>query len=340
MLADESASVADVMQCAARLEAQGRLLETIEFLTTANRADRNAEIETELVQLRHRAFAEMHSSKSREPWPPAADGPFPNTNGPPELSPRQLDGDAIARGILNHGCLIVRGLFGYRHVQRLLDDIDRAFDAREAAKSGAPVEETRPWFVPFRPGVGRPDTFDNRNHVRTVDSPGSLFDLREAFEDVGLGPSIASYMGERPALSVNKCELRRVPPAVGPVDFHQDGAFLGAGIRTVNVWLSLSHCGVEAAGMDIVPRRIKRVLPTGIDGAVMDWTLSPVTVTRELDDPPVVRPVFAPGDVLLFDELMIHRTANEPTMTATRYAAETWFFAPSVYPSHHLPLVF
>ena len=46
-----------------------------------------------------------------------------------------------------------------------------------------------------------------------------------------------------------------------------------------------------------------------------------------------------PGDALLFDELFLHRTATDETMTRDRYAIETWFFAPSVYPGDQIPFV-
>jgi hypothetical protein len=56
----------------------------------------------------------------------------------------------------------------------------------------------------------------------------------------------------------------------------------------------------------------------------------------------VSRPVFRPGDALLFDHLLLHRTFTDPSMTATRYATETWFFAPNAYPdpAEQVPLVF
>jgi hypothetical protein len=54
---------------------------------------------------------------------------------------------------------------------------------------------------------------------------------------------------------------------------------------------------------------------------------------------PVLRPAFEPGDALLFDEPFLHRTAVSPGMTRERYAIETWFFAPSVYPGKQIPLV-
>ena len=53
-----------------------------------------------------------------------------------------------------------------------------------------------------------------------------------------------------------------------------------------------------------------------------------------------MRPIFEPGDALLFDERFLHRTAVEPEMTRERYAIESWFFAPSHYPGDQIPLVF
>ena len=46
-------------------------------------------------------------------------------------------------------------------------------------------------------------------------------------------------------------------------------------------------------------------------------------------DSGIVRPIFEPGDVLMFDELCLHSTALDPAMTKTRYAVESWFFGPS-----------
>ena len=63
-------------------------------------------------------------------------------------------------------------------------------------------------------------------------------------------------------------------------------------------------------------------------------------VRRVADGAPILRPVFGPGDALLFDNMFLHRTAADPAMTQTRYAIESWFFAPSRYPHDQVPLVF
>jgi ectoine hydroxylase-related dioxygenase (phytanoyl-CoA dioxygenase family) len=149
---------------------------------------------------------------------------------------------------------------------------------------------------------------------------------------------LTDFLGERPVLSANKCTLRRVPTDAS-TDWHQDGAFLGQGIRAVNVWVALSDCGVDAPGLDLVPRRFDHVLETGTGGAIFDWAVGPDVVAVAATDAPVVRPTFAAGDALIFDELFLHRTAVEPTMLRSRYAIESWFFAPSCYPEGQVPIV-
>jgi ectoine hydroxylase-related dioxygenase (phytanoyl-CoA dioxygenase family) len=165
-----------------------------------------------------------------------------------------------------------------------------------------------------------------------------LNELFGFFGRAGLKPVLTDYLGERPVLSANKCTLRRVPTDTN-TDWHQDGAFLGDGIRAVNVWVALSDCGVEAPGLDLVPRRFDRVLETGTGGAFFDWAVGPDVVAVAAQEAPVVRPRFSAGDALIFDELFLHRTAVDAAMTRSRYAIESWFFAPSSYPDGQVPIV-
>ncbi len=160
----------------------------------------------------------------------------------------------------------------------------------------------------------------------------------EALRQSGALGCIAELMGERPALSVAKSTLRRVTPG-GYHDWHQDGAFLGRDVRSVNVWLALSECGQTAPGMDIVGRRLPYVMPTLSHGACFDWTVGQgfVDILAE-GGAPVVTPVFGPGDALLFDHLMLHRTSLKEGMTGLRWAIESWFFAPTNYPYDQVPL--
>ena len=139
---------------------------------------------------------------------------------------------------------------------------------------------------------GRRNWVRKSGGVWTADSPRMLFELLELVDQTGIGELVTSHLGERPALSVNKCTLRRVPIDTN-TNWHQDGAFLGAEVRTLNLWLSLSHCGTDAPGLDIVPRRLDEVLETGTEGALFDWSVSPNLVDRvagrHARRPPAVR---------------------------------------------------
>ena len=53
-----------------------------------------------------------------------------------------------------------------------------------------------------------------------------------------------------------------------------------------------------------------------------------------------MRPIFEPGDVLLFDDLFLHRTGSDPAMPKPRFAIESWFFGPSTFPEDYAPLAF
>ena len=166
-----------------------------------------------------------------------------------------------------------------------------------------------------------------------------LFELTELLERTGIRDLVARYFGERPALSANKCTLRRVPLS-SMAGWHQDGSFLGQEVRSLNLWLALTDgSGVDAPGMDIVPRRIDRIVETGTEGAIFDWSVSPDVVEQEAVNAPVVRPTFDAGDALLFDHLLLHSTAVTDEMTRERHAMETWMFAPSAYPEGQIPLV-
>lgn len=141
---------------------------------------------------------------------------------------------------------------------------------------------------------------------------------------------------------MNKCTLRRVFPDAfkpdAPSFWHQDGAFLG-NVRALNIWLSLSRCGDVAPGLDIIPRRFDHIVPTGTEGAVFDWSVSQTVAEEAAGEAPILRPIFEPGDALMFDELFLHATGADPGMPNARYAVECWFFGPSAFPSGCAPLV-
>jgi ectoine hydroxylase-related dioxygenase (phytanoyl-CoA dioxygenase family) len=329
------------------LVAEDRWLDAVDLLQRTPAVRDDPTLSRRLVQLRHSAFAHLHGSTPAAMWPPDVPDLFPEP-GIPEIDATELAAPLVTSGIRRHGSIIVRNVLDEQDTAPLVEGIDRALDARDRWVSGeVSVDDTAPWFALFEPDDGYQPVNGPRNWISkgggvwTADSPRMLFDFVDLLRRTPLPAVIEQHLGERPALSVQKSTLRRVPTDLNGADWHQDGAFLdkGAGLRTVNVWLSLSHCGVDAPGLELVPRRIDEILETGTRGAWFDWSVGPELVAEVAAATPPVHPVFAPGDVVLFDEFNLHRTFLDPAMTRPRYAIESWFFAPSKYPPHHAPVV-
>jgi hypothetical protein len=329
------------------LAAHNRHFEAIALLNAANRSSPDEETEALLVRLRHQAFAQVSRSLTTTTWPPELPDPFPGVTGrPPEIEPAQLTADVLGGALLHHGCLLVRGLVSESQAMDLVEDTDRSFQARGVDGIQEPAATTRPWFVPFDPDPGYPTLNDGLRQfhiaagaVLAAESPRSLFHIIEAYEENHVIDAIEGYLGERPAISLNKCVLRHtafLEPS-NPT-WHQDGAFLGAGVRSVDAWLSLSHCGGDSdtPGLEILPRRLHQILDTGQEVHVNAVTRAQVDAVT--GNTPIMRPLFAPGDGLLFDERFLHRTGIDPGMRGERRAIETWFFAPSSFPSAYIPI--
>jgi hypothetical protein len=327
-------------------QAEDHLADAVRSFTAANRLERDPKIDRRLVYLRHRAFHQLVPEPGPPVWPPPCDDPFPDTAGIPELSVDQLSPERLRGGIFHHGAVTVRGLLDEAAVTRMVDDVERALVFHDKSKKGVPFSATLPWFVPFDPLPQYPKELLNleRKWVRsgggvyTAESPGAMFDLLDVFEDIHLDDALTGYFGERPALSLKKSTLRRTPPTAQG-HWHQDGAFIGPGVRAVNVWISLSHCGDTAPGLDLYPRRLPAVLPTGTEDARFDWCVGEPVVDALAADCPIIRPIYEAGDALIFDDLFLHRTGLSPDMTDERYGLETWFFAPSTFPLDQVPIL-
>jgi hypothetical protein len=329
-----------------------------ELRSAIAQCDRNDDAElTRLVRLRHRAFAGIDQPTER---PAARDVPTTSANSAEVVDRLQLAIDGTSVEDLRHsvatfGCALIPQAISDTEVVELRDGIDRAFEAfdkftPDTIPDDRPVATSR-WFHPFDPNVDpdepvRVGDLDGRRRfnreagsIWAADSPGMLARLLDLYERRGVVDLLGEFFGERPAISMNKCTLRKLEPDAATGDWHQDGAFMGGqDIRSLNVWMALSDCGATAPGMDVVPTRLP-LAATGTEGAWFDWSVSPVEVDRIRGAVPVFRPDFRAGDLLLFDHRFLHRTAEATTKTRPRYAIETWFFPPTDYPAKQVPLL-
>ncbi len=251
-----------VIARADELFARGEAIAAIAMLTDANRARRDHRLERRLVTMRFDAFRQADWPHTRPPVPDAVADLFPGTVIP-EIKGVELDVERVRSALLNHGSLIVRGLVGPERVAQLTGDIDRALEGYDAWFGGKGLATAAPWFVPFAHEPKKVERKFRRDvgGVLAVDSPPALFDVIDTFDEVGVRRVVSEFFGEQPALLAKKWTLRRVPHDTGESGWHQDGAFMGADIRSLNVWLALSHCGDDAPGLDVVAMDGSRFYP-------------------------------------------------------------------------------
>jgi hypothetical protein len=295
--------------------------------------------ERALLQARHAAGARLIDTAPEAPQfvgPQASELP---SEVLPGFTRETLTPELLRAGILRDGCVLVRELVPRHWAEEFAAKIDRAFSERlhiGAGEAGDPR-----YYDEFEPQE-RFGAVDGRLWITAgggllaADSPMLSREMAEMFGRVGLPELVSAYLGEPALISVHKTTLRKAEPSVSGA-WHQDGAFMGP-VRALNLWLSLSRCGDEAPGLDIVPRRLDEYVASGTEGAELSWTISDQQVTAAAGPAGVIRPIFEPGDALLFDEVFLHKTGSSPEMPKPRYAIENWFFGGSAFPAEYAPI--
>jgi hypothetical protein len=326
---------AEVTRSAAELEAE------IGSLTRENQTARRAVVERRLLELRHDLGILRQGEEGSAPRHADPDGTGlpPFEAGLPEISADRLTPELLRAGILRDGCLLVRGLIDRDAALRFAADIDRAFAEREVHDAGGAAADGLYDELEPRPGSGEPiarDWIKMGGGVLAADSPRLAFSMLQMFTSAGLPDLVRGYLGEVPLISAQKTTLRKADPSV-PGAWHQDGAFMGP-VRALNLWLSLSRCGDESPGLDIVPRRLDGFVSTQTDEAVLDYQVSQKAAEEAAGDRPIVRPIFEPGDAVFFDDVCLHKTGSDPSMPKPRYAIENWFFGASAFPGEYAPI--
>jgi hypothetical protein len=329
--------VAERLRTADDLIAESEPLDALETLTELNRENPDPDIEERLVLLRRDAFSALEQSEGRASWPPEFEDPFEGIDGLIEIKAPDLSLEVLGGAVRHHGHLLVRGLLPQAMVDRLVDATERAFAARDAHVQGAPASETAPWFVPIPSHPRYPTAPGGIEHtmparVMVVDSPRALFEIAEVFGEIGIDRLVGDYLGDRPVMAENKWALWRMDSQGGSlIPWHQEISVFDCGpVRTLNVWLTLSACGEDAPGFQFLPQRMDSIIEPNSSFGFTDETLAGVA-----DMSKIVRPMYEPGDAIIFDEYLVHRTQTRPDMRELRRFIESWMFAPAGHPLRH-----
>jgi hypothetical protein len=309
----------------------------------ATRTGHGPESARRLLALRHVAGTRALASAAAAPaFPEPETDRLPEEGELPEFRADELTPGLVRAAILRDGCILVRGLVDRAEALRFADGIDTAFAERERVLDGGEAQSGHyEEFVPETPEYLQELTavrpwIREGGGVLAVDSPPLCAEMVDLFERTGISRLAAGYLGERPLISLQKTTLRKAEPHVAGA-WHQDGSFMGD-VRALNLWLSLSRCGDESPGLDLVPRRLEHLVQQQTDEAVLEIQVSQRLAEEAAGDRAIVRPVFEPGDALFFDDLFLHKTGSDPSMPKPRFAIENWFFGASAFPREYGPL--
>jgi hypothetical protein len=271
---------------------------------------------------------------------------MPDEHCVPEITASKLTADSLRAGISEHGALIVRNLFSKTSMDTLIKAADSVIDA---CSDSTLTPGINTYYNP--PGnlrtimpkkdreLGNTRSFHRESgSAMCVEAPSVAEALLELYEAHGLKDLVGLYLGEPPCLSVKKWVLRRSKLPVAEAGWHQDGAFMGTNLNSLNMWIPLNECGgtTGAPSMDVVPQRLNKIASAA--GAQFNWSVSDSQVSSRLADGQSLAPAFNAGDVFFFDHFYLHRTQYRPDFTKLRYAVETWFFGASSFPKNQIPI--
>ncbi len=323
-----------------RLCAAGKLDEAIALLTGQNARQPDIVLEKRIIALRREAFDRLQPGTPPD-WNRATqEHAFAiDECGLPFIRASELSPELVRAALAQHGSLLIRGLLDTATATGFVEGLDQALDQLAAVRKGNPAEAETPFYAPdYDPEQPRGRGFiHSTGGILAIDSPRLMTRLIDAFRQLGIDELVTQYLGERPAISIEKCTLRRMK-LLPQASWHQDGAFLGD-VRSLNLWIALTPCGTHAPGLDIVAKPLDGMVESGTGDAMFPWCVGDEMARQVAGAGGIASPEFAAGDAVIFDHTNLHRTRLIEGMTSQRHAIETWFFAPSKFPEGYTGLL-
>jgi len=251
----------------------------------------------------------------------------------PIISRKDLSPALFGEMMRRHRCVLVRDLVGMSDtltLRGLAETTYRTFDRLSAEPRPTALAGDDDYLEEIAVGEGLETSrwFRQYGSILLSHCPLSAGTLLEILSKSPILPCIKDYFGDEIGLALNASSIRLSEPisTVRRV-FHQDGNFLGGvDAETINCWIALDPCGVDAPTMEVFPRRVDDLLKAGTEGATTQWEIAESVVYGRLGKENAWIPEFQPGDAFLFDHLHVHRTHLTETMTRSRYAMESWMF--------------
>lgn len=324
--------VAELDAAASAANDAGNEREALRHLMTANRMDPDAAREILIRDLRITEIIGEPKTATTKPVKSSVSLSYEQRM--PVSSLGEVNADIVSAAFEDKGCLYLPNAIDSNTVEQLRDAVEASHKAFHG-ENPDPQWHSIPRYAngDQAMGVAAARNFAKESGACLAsDSPHTMFLICDMFERTGITALARDFIGENPLMSASKFVLWKAGPG-DPTEWHQDGRFLGDknDIVSMNVWTCLTDCGDSAPGMELVLDYLDEYILNS-SGNVFDWSVADSQVDNYRGTVPIVRPNFKAGDMLIFDHWLLHRTARNPEMTESRYAIESWFFAPSEFP--------
>lgn len=292
-----------------------KIRKRINNLSRKNAQERDPKIEERIVLLRQKLAADYSAPFPKQtPAMRFKKNPFSNVKGLPEISYRDLSTGKLAAGILNHGAIIVRGLYDQPMIKYLLERA--AFNERLNDELGT---------------------------HRQRQNPFAAFTLREIQREIGLYNFVRQYLGDEAVIMYERNVLRTHKKRA-VLNWHQDFNFFGGRCFALNCWAAVTPCGGKRQGLSFIPKRNEDGIGWDLSKGSAPFNygkgLKHTVIAEMAKDHPIVTPEFAPGDAVFFDEMTMHATAVGQEKDMHQVVTVTWFAHHSKVPDHIQSLAF
>ncbi len=193
-----------------------------------------------------------------------------------------------------------------------------------------PAEAAARWLAALQPALA-----DGLSRT-LVDLPLDADAVLRTVASSPVAARLEAALGPAPWCNLSQSWLRHGRP---PHSWHQDGALrhdfmahwgrpgpADALLEMRTLWIALTPgCGRNAPGLQWVD--------AAIDGLLLPTELTPDAVAARFGSACLRHAELEPGDALLFDGHLLHRTYLTPTMSGARLSLELRFFRAAALPA-------
>jgi hypothetical protein len=249
----------------------------------------------------------------------------------------------VRRTIYDFGCILVRGFLPVERVDAFRELADRSFamarsflDLLNIDDSG-PLEDIadprlREFVASIRIGQMQTEWFEKLNDGR------SIYDIvkheRQPWRTLTKLLGGAWFPGASTIRRVSSNTAQQFKTWQQPIRMHCDGPTLSKHTFSINLWVPLADCGVDAPGLQLVPgpfRPLQEAVKHDAERSYVDAELEQEQqrlYSSGLDGKPRFAPQMRRGDVLIFHNWIMHASYSTPEMRRTRTSFELRFDAP------------